>query len=216
LIRAELVDESLRLARLLRELMPDEREVRGLLALLVVTDARRATRVDARGQLVLLQDQDRSRWDRAAIAEAHQLIMASLRAGHGGRFTLQAAIGSLHAEATTYDETDWPQIVRLYDELLAIWPSPIVALNRAVAIEKVDGPTAALAIVTELELDGRLENYQYLPAIKAHLLNQLGRTEEADVANQRAAAIAENEIERDLLVARTSAVRPRSSDGSVN
>ncbi len=150
LVRTDLVDQSLHLARMLRELMPDEREVWGLLALLLVTDARRTTRVDAHGRLLRLEEQDRSQWDRSAIAEAHDLIVAGLRGGRPGRYVLQAAIASLYAEAPTYDQTDWPQILTLYDELLSVWPSPVVALNRTVAVAQVWGPAQALAEVEEL------------------------------------------------------------------
>ena len=131
--------------------MPGETEVRGLLALLLVTDARRATRADADGRLVRLSDQDRSPWDRAALAEADDLIVGCLRAGPPGRYVLQAAIASLYAEAPSYDQTDWPQIVALYDRLLEVWPSPVVALNRAVPLAMVAGPQAALAEVERLE-----------------------------------------------------------------
>ena len=130
---------------MLRALLPGEREAAGLLALLLVHEARRATRTDADGRLLRLEEQDRSRWDRALIAEADRLLVAALRAGPPGRFTLQAAIAALHAQAPTYDATDWPQILTLYDELLRVWPSPVVALNRAVALAMVDGPEVALA-----------------------------------------------------------------------
>src|SRR5262249_3717813 len=164
-VRADLVDQAMHLARMLRELVPGEPEVTGLLALLLVTDARRATRTGADGALVRLQDQDRSRWDRTALAQAEELIVGCLRAGRPGRYVLQAAIASLYADAPTYDETDWPQIVVLYDELLRVWPSPVVALNRAVPLAMVAGPDAALAEVERLERDERLTGYQYLPAI---------------------------------------------------
>ncbi|MGH3399928.1 MAG: RNA polymerase sigma factor, partial [Streptosporangiaceae bacterium] len=175
LVQAGLVDQALHLARMLRELLPDDTEVRGLLALLLVTDARRATRADDRGRLVRLPDQDRSRWDRAALSEARELIVASLSAGPPGRYVLQAAIASLYAEAPSYDQTDFPQIVELYDRLLEVWPSPVVALNRAVPLAMVRGPEAALAEVERLERDGRLAGYQYLPAVKADLLRRAGR-----------------------------------------
>ncbi len=186
LVRADLVDQALHLARMLRDLMPDEREVWGLLALLLVTDARRAGRVDADGRLLRLEDQDRSLWDRAAIAEAHGLIVDGLRGGRPGRYVLQAAIASLYAEAPTYDETDWAQIVTLYDELMVVWPSPVVALNRAVALAVVEGPAAALAEVEALERGGRLAGYRYLPATKADLLDRLGRHAEAGDAYRAA------------------------------
>jgi RNA polymerase sigma-70 factor (ECF subfamily) len=187
---------------MLRELMPDEREVWGLLALLLVTDARRSTRVDTRGRLLRLAEQDRSQWDRSAIAEAHGLIVDGLRGGRPGRYVLQAAIASVYAAAPAYDQTDWPQIVTLYDELLSVWPSPVVALNRTVAVAQVSGPAQALAEVEELEKDGRLAGYQYLPAIKADLLRRLGRTDEASVAYRQALELTSNEAEREFLAER--------------
>jgi RNA polymerase sigma-70 factor (ECF subfamily) len=202
LVRTDLVDQSVRLARMLRELMPDEREVRGLLALLLVTDARRATRVDADGRLLRLEDQDRSLWDRSAMSEAHGLIVDGLRGGRPGRYVLQAAIASLYAEAPSYDQTDWPQIVTLYDALLSVWPSPVVALNRTVAVSMVSGPTRALEEVAELEKDGRLGRYPYLPAIKADLLHRLGRWEEASVAFRQALELTANDAEREFLAER--------------
>lgn len=202
LLRTELVDQSLHLARMLRDLMPDEREVWGLLALLLVTDARRAGRVDSDGRLLRLEDQDRSLWDRAAISEAHTLIVDSLRGGHPGRYVLQAAIASLYAEAATYEETDWAQIVTLYDELLLAWPSPVVALNRAVAVAMVSGPGRALDEIHELEKDTRLARYQYLPSIKADLLQRLNRDDEAADAYRQALELTSNEAERAFLTER--------------
>jgi RNA polymerase sigma-70 factor (ECF subfamily) len=130
------VDRAIELCTVLVELMPDEREVRGLLALLLVTDARRATRVDEAGHLVLLEDQDRSRWDHAAIEQGRAMVLEALRGGRPGRFVIQAAIAALHAEAPSFAETDWAQIVDLYDLLLATWPSPVVALNRSAATRR--------------------------------------------------------------------------------
>jgi RNA polymerase sigma factor (sigma-70 family) len=202
LVRTELLGQALHLTRMLRELMPDEREVWGLLALLLVTDARRSTRVDTRGRLLRLAEQDRSQWDRSAIAEAHGLIVDGLRGGRPGRYVLQAAIASVYAAAPAYDQTDWPQIVTLYDELLSVWPSPVVALNRTVAVAQVSGPAQALAEVEELEKDGRLAGYQYLPAIKADLLRRLGRTDEASVAYRQALELTSNEAERQFLADR--------------
>ncbi len=202
LVRTDLIDQALRLARILRELMPDEREVRGLLALLLVTHARHATRVDDAGRLKRLEEQDRSQWDRAAIAEAHELIMDGLRGGRPGRYILQAAIASLYAEAPAYDQTDWQQIITLYDELQSVWPSPVVALNRAVAVSMVAGPAQALTELDELEKDARLKQYQYLPAIKADLLQRLGRSDEAAIAYQRALDLTSNEAERTFLTER--------------
>ncbi|MER6443492.1 sigma-70 family RNA polymerase sigma factor [Streptomyces sp. NPDC001185] len=202
LVRNDLVDQSLRLARMLRELMPDEREVWGLLALLLVTDARRATRVDSDGRLLRLEDQDRSLWDRSAMAEAHGLIVDALRGGRPGRHVLQAAIASLYAEAPSYDQTDWQQIITLYDELLSVWPSPVVALNRTVAVSMVAGPEQALNQVAALEKDGRLTRYPYLPAIKADLLQRLGRSEDASIAYCQALELAGNDTERAFLAER--------------
>jgi RNA polymerase sigma-70 factor, ECF subfamily len=199
LIRADLVDRALHLARMLSELMPGETEVRGLLALLLVTDARRATRVDAAGRLVRLADQDRSAWDRAALAEADAMIVDCLRAGPPGRYALQAAIASLYAEPASYDQTDWPQLLALYDRLLLVWPSPVVALNRTVPLAMVAGPGTALAEVERLERDERLAGYHYLSAIKADLLTRLGRGSAAAAAYRQALVLAVNDTERAFL-----------------
>jgi RNA polymerase sigma-70 factor, ECF subfamily len=199
LVRADLVDRAMHLAQMLRELMPGDTEVCGLHALLLVTDARRATRIGTDGRLIRLADQDRSQWDQAALAEANQEIIDCLRAGPPGRYILQAAIASLYAEAASYEQTDWPQILTLYDKLLDIWPSPVVALNRAVPLAMVYGPETALAEVEKLEQDGRLPAYQYLPAIKADLLGRLGRTREAGDAYRQAFTLAANEAERAFL-----------------
>jgi len=206
LVRADLVDRAIGLARMLRELMPDEREVRGLLALLLLTDARRATRTDAAGRLLLLEDQDRAQWDRAAIEEGISLVPGALRGGCPGRFALQAAIAALHAEAPSYATTDWPQVLALYGELLRAWPSPVVALNRIVALAEVDGPEAALAELDELGRDGRLASYHYLPAARAALLRRLGRRAEAADAYRAALELASNEAERDFLARRLAAL----------
>ncbi|HEX6872558.1 MAG TPA: DUF6596 domain-containing protein [Micromonosporaceae bacterium] len=202
LIRADLVDRALHLARMLLALMPDEPEVRGLLALLLLTDARRATRTDTAGRLLVLEAQDRSAWDRAAIDEGRRLVLAAFRTGRVGRYALQAAIASLHAIAASYAETDWSQVVGLYDELLKVWPSPVVALNRAVAVSMVDGPQAALDQIGALELDGRLATYHYLPAIRADLLRRLGRQGEAAAAYRAALDLVDNEAERQFLAGR--------------
>lgn len=200
--RTDLAERALDLARMLRVLLPRDTEVAGLLALLLVHDTRRATRADAGGRLVLLEDQDRSRWDRAQIAEADALITAALQAAPPGRFVLQAAIASLHAHAPTAADTDWPQILVLYDELLSVWPSPVVALNRAVALAEVDGPEAALREVERLEADGRLRTYRYLPATKADLLSRLGRDAEAAAAYRAALDLTANAAEREFLTER--------------
>jgi RNA polymerase sigma-70 factor (ECF subfamily) len=217
LVRADLVDRALHVTRMLLTLMPDEPEVRGLLALLLLTDARRATRTDARGRLLVLEEQDRSRWDPAAIAEGRDLAVGAFRTGRAGRYALQAAIAALHATAPSYAETDWPQVVRLYDQLLTVWPSPVVALNRAVAVSMADGPLAALDEVKTLEGDGRLAGYHYLPAVRADLLRRLGRRGEAADAYRAALDLADNEAEREFLAARLAEVvdsgTGRSSEG---
>jgi RNA polymerase sigma-70 factor, ECF subfamily len=207
LVRDELTLRALDLARMLLLLLPDEREAAGLLVLLLVHEARRATRTDPDGRLLRLAEQDRSAWDRELIAEADRLLVRTLRAGPPGRFTVQAAIAALHAQAPSYDETDWPQILTLYDELLRIWPSPVVALNRAVALAMVDGPGPALAEVEALEREGRLAGYRYLPSTKADLLHRLGRDAEAVTAYQAALALTGNEAEQEFLEQRLTAPR---------
>ena len=207
--RVDLVEESLRLARVLHELMPDEREVAGLLALLLAIDARRATRVGPDGTPCTLEHQDRTRWDRAMLAEAQGLIVAGLRGAPPGRYVLQAAIASLHAEAPTYADTDWDQILCLYDELLVAWPSPVVALNRAVALSMTAGPAPALDAVEALSADGRLRDYHYLFAVRADLLRRLGRDQEAVEADRAALSLVANDAERRLLLERLAgSVRP--------
>jgi RNA polymerase sigma-70 factor (ECF subfamily) len=206
LVRDEMTERALDLARMLRLLLPADGEVGGLLALLLVLHARRATRTDPGGRLLRLEEQDRSLWDRELIAEADALLVETLNAGPPGRFTLQAAIAALHAQAPSFEETDWPQIRTLYGELLRVWPSPVVALNRAVAVSMVDGPEAALALVAELEADGRLAGYRYLFATKADLLRRLGRDTEAVVAFRQALALTDNEVEQDFLTDRIRAL----------
>ena len=199
LVRAGVADEAVRLSRLAHERFPAEPETAGLLALCLATDARRDARVDDSGQAVRLADQDRANWDRRAIEEARRLVAPTLRDDDAGRYALQAAIALAHAEAPSFEDVDWEQIVRLYDRLLVAWPSPVVALNRAVAVAKTRGPAAALAEVEDLERDGRLGAYHYLPAVKAHLLEQLGRSREAEIANRRALELATNDVERAFL-----------------
>jgi RNA polymerase sigma-70 factor, ECF subfamily len=213
LVRADLVERALGLARMLRELMPDEREVRGLLALLLLTDARRATRAGADGRLLLLEEQDRSQWDHAAIGEGTSLVTGALRGHPGaagsaraGRFVLQAAIAAVHAEAPSYGETDWPQLLRLYDELLKAWPSPVVALNRAVVHAMVGGPEAGLADIDGIERDGRLAGYRYLPAARADLLRRLGRYQDAARAYRSALDLTTGDAERAFLARRIAEV----------
>ena len=187
--------EAIRLARILATLMPDESEVAGLLALLLLTESRRSSRLRPDGSLVLLGEQDRTRWDRALIEEGHAILRRCLRRNHPGPYQLQAAINAVHADARTVEETDWSQIVALYDQLLAVAPTPVVVLNRAIAIGELHGPAAALALVDELDLDG----YYPFHATRADLLWRLGRTSEAAAAYQRAAALAPTDAERDFL-----------------
>jgi RNA polymerase sigma-70 factor, ECF subfamily len=199
LVRAELVERAVALGRMLTGLMPDEREAAGLLALMLITDSRRDARLDDSGQLVLLEDQDRARWDREQIDRGHELVVAALRGGRPGRFALQAAIAGQHGRAPSREETDWTQILAFYDLLVAAWPSPVVALNRAVAVSMVHGPQAALDEVAAIEQGGRLAAYHYLPAAKADLLRRLGRADEAQVAYREALDLVGNEAERAFL-----------------
>jgi RNA polymerase sigma-70 factor, ECF subfamily len=209
LVRDDLVDRAISLARMLRELMPDEPEAAGLLALMLITDARRHTRADAAGNLLLLDQQDRSAWNSAQIAEGAVLVTEALRCGgRPGRFALQAAIAALHGEAPSYAATDWPQLLVLYDRLLLAWPSPVVALNRAVVTSMVSGPEAALDELAKLEADGRLDGYHYLPAAKADLLRQLGRRADALRAYQAAHKLTENPAEQAFLARRIAQCLP--------
>jgi RNA polymerase sigma-70 factor (ECF subfamily) len=192
---AGLCSEAIRLARVLTTLMPDEPEAAGLLALLLLTESRRAARLRPDGSLVLLGEQDRRRWDRALIDEGHAIVRWCLGRNRPGAYQLQAAINAVHADAATFEQTDWSQIVALYDQLLAVVPTPVVALNRAIAIGEVQGPAAALALVDELDL----ETYHPFHATRADLLSRLGRSDEAAAANERAAALAPTEAERDFL-----------------
>jgi RNA polymerase sigma-70 factor (ECF subfamily) len=202
LMREDLLARALDLGRMLALLLPEDREVRGLLALLLVHHARRGARTDPDGRLVLLADQDRSAWDRAAIEEADRLLVASLHAGPPGPFTLEAAIAALHAQAPSFEATDWPQIVTLYGALLRAWPSPVVALNRAIAVSMADGPAVALPEVEALERDERLAGYRYLPAAKADILRRLGRRDEAAAAYRDALELTGNAAERAVLESR--------------
>jgi RNA polymerase sigma-70 factor, ECF subfamily len=192
LVRADLCAEAIRLGRLLAELMPDEPEVLGLLALMLLTEARRAARTDDAGALVRLADQDRSRWDRALVAEGHQLVRHCLRRDQPGPYQLQAAINAVHTSAPTAADTDWAQIVALYDQLAAVDPSPVVALNRAVAVAEVDGPQPALDVVDDLPLVG----YHVFHAVRAELLRRLGRVEESAIELDAAIAGADNAATR--------------------
>ncbi|MBM0202184.1 sigma-70 family RNA polymerase sigma factor [Micromonospora sp. STR1s_5] len=203
LIRADLCAEAIRLARELAALMPDEPEVLGLLALLLLTEARRPARLGPTGDLVLLADQDRSLWNRSLIAEGHDLVRRCLRRNRPGPYQIQAAIGAVHTDGAA---TDWPQVLALYDQLLALTPTPVVALNRAVAVAEVHGPAVALAVLEGIDLSG----YHRLPATRADLLARLGRNDEARAAYDQAAALATNETERAYLqTRRTELTRER-------
>src|SRR5215467_4094514 len=195
LIRSELCAEAIRLARLLAELMPDEPEVLGLLALLLLTGSRSQARTGPDGSLVLLGDQDRSRWDHAMIAEGQNLVRACLRRNQPGPYQLQAAINAVHSDAATAADTDWGQILALYDQLLAVTPTPVVALNRLVAVSEVHGPGLALDLADQLGLDG----YHLFHATRADLLRRLGRRDDAAEAYDAAIARAANSAERSFL-----------------
>jgi RNA polymerase sigma-70 factor, ECF subfamily len=198
LVRQELSTEAVRLGRVLAELMPDEPEVLGLLALMLLVDARRAARTTPDGALVLLADQDRGRWDGDLIAEGQALVRHCLRRNRPGPYQLQAAINAVHSDAADAAATDWRQILALYDQLLALAPGPVVALNRAVAVAEVEGPAAALALVDPLGLD----SYHLFHAIRADLLRRLGRDAEAALAYDAAIARAQNAAERAFLEGR--------------
>jgi RNA polymerase sigma-70 factor (ECF subfamily) len=207
LIRPDLEDEAIRLARILRRLLAGEREVAGLLALVLLIDARRDARVDSNGHLILLGDQDRSRWRRDLIEEGRRHLVFALTGTSPGPYALQAAIAALHDEAADVATTDWPQIVALYNVLQSIAPSPMVDLNRAVAVSLVDGPGAGLALLDGLMADGRLNGYYMLHAARADLLHKLRRDGEAADAYRRALQLVGNDAERAFLAARLSEVR---------
>ena len=205
LIRADLCAEAIRLGRLLAGLMPDEPEVTGLLALMLLAESRRAARTSADGGLVRLADQDRSRWDRTLIAEGQALVRRCLRLGMPGPYQIQAAINAVHSDAPTAAATDWAQITALYDQLLAVAPSPVVALHRAVAVAEVAGPGPALALVDELDLG----SYYLFHAVRADLLRRLGRGAEAAAAYDAAISRTGNAAERDFLRQRRQALPRR-------
>jgi len=202
LVRRDLVERSLDLARMLRALLPTDADVAGLLALILLTDARSATRVAQDGRLLLLSEQDRTQWDREAISEGVALVREALRRRPPGRFALMAAIAAVHAEAPTWQNTDWREVVALYDLLVQIWPSPVVALNRAVAVGLADGPDAGLEALDALAAELQLAGYGYLAAARADFLRRLGRTAEARSFYEEALLLTENTIERDFLATR--------------
>ena len=202
LTREDLCAEAIRLGRLLAGLMPDEGEVAGLLALMLLIESRRATRTTGDGGLVLLADQDRSRWDHGLIAEGQAIVRRCLRRNQPGPYQIQAAINAVHSDAPSVAATDWGQILQLYDQLTVITPGPVVALNRAVAVAEVDGPAAALTLVDRLDL----QDYYLFHAIRADLLRRLGRDGEAALAYGAAIARAGNATERDFLERRRQEV----------
>ena len=202
LVRDDLTRRALLLTRMLHTLLPTP-EVGGLLALILLGEARKTTRTHD-GRLVLLEHQDRSRWDRNLIDEALSLVRQALRAGPPGQYALQAAIAAVHADAMSYEETDWREIAALYALLQQRWPSPIVALNRAVAIGLSDGPEAGLRALDALAEEPMLATYGYFPAARADFLRRLGRTSEARVAYGEALLLTENEVEREFLQSRLS------------
>ncbi|HVB94382.1 MAG TPA: RNA polymerase sigma factor [Acidimicrobiales bacterium] len=202
LVREDLCAEAIRLGRLLTDLMPDEPEVGGLLALMLLTHSRRGARTAPDGSLVLLPDQDRSRWDPALVEEGQALVRTSIRRNQPGPYQIQAAINAVHSDASTAAETDWTQILRLYDQLMEHAPTPVVALNRAVALAEVVGPEEALDVIDRLDLDG----YHLFHAARADLLQRLGREADAASAYRAALAIATNDAERTFLERRRQAV----------
>ena len=205
----DLRTEAVRLARAMASLMPDEAEVAGLLALLLLTESRRPARFSRDGTLILLGDQDRADWDRAMIEEGQAIVRACLRRNRPGPYQIQAAINAVHVDAASIESTDWGQILALYDQLLAVSPTPVVALNRAIALGEVHGPDAALVLVDDLELDG----YHLFHATRADLLRRLGRSAEAGEAYARATELAPNDTERAFLEGRLAAMGRVSSDG---
>ena len=205
-VRRELSSEAIRLTRLVAELLPDEPEARGLLALMLLSDARRAARVGPDGELVLLEDQDRRRWDRARIDEGLRLVAAGSAHRPVGAYGLQAAIAAVHDEAPSWDATDWPRIVALYRLLAAVDPTPVVQLNLAVAVAMVDGPAVGLALIDGLAGGGSLDGYPYLHSARAELLRRLGRWSEAAEAYRRARDLTANHRERAFLARRLAEV----------
>ena len=202
LIRGDLCGEAIRLARILVQLMPDEGEAQGLLALLVLTEARAPARAAVDGSLVRLGDQDRALWTRSLIVEGHSIVRACLRRNMPGQYQIQAAIAAVHADAVTASATDWSQIVQLYDQLVGFTPTPIVALNRAIAVAELDGPAASLAILDQLDLD----DYHLYHAARADMLQRLHREDAAVAAFDRALSLATNDVERDYLQLRRGTV----------
>ena len=206
LTRPDLAERGVELARILRALLPADPDVAGLLALVLLTDARRPARVDGAGELVLLADQDRSSWDHVAIAEGVALVTEALTPRPPGRFALMAAIAAIHDESPSWAETDWDAILALYDLLRAAWPTPVVELNRAIALGFAAGPEAGLVELDALAADPRLARYPYLAAARADFLMRLGRPADARIAYDEALILTDNEVEREFLAARALAL----------
>lgn len=206
--RVDLSDEAIRLGRLLLELLPVP-EVQGLLALMLLHESRRQARTDQNGDLILLEDQDRTLWNQNLIREGISFVETALRSGRFGTYTLQAAIAAVHAEAETPQQTDWPQIVALYDRLLVLEPSPVIHLNRAVAIAMRDGPAAGLALLERIQRETELTGYYWLYSAQADLYRRLGNTDEATVAYQKALELTQLEPERRFLRKRLMEVRQK-------
>ena len=210
LMRRDLVERALDLARMLAALLPEDPGVLGLLALILLTDARRDTRLGTDGGLRLLAEQDRTQWDHAAIREGAELVRCALRHRPPGRFALMAAIAAVHSEAPTWDDTDWHEVVGLYDVLVQIWPSPVVALNRAVAVGFEQGPAAGLAALEPLTAEPQLAGYGYLAAARADFLRRLGRDAEARQAYEEALLMTENRAEQLFLAGRLAEITERN------
>ena len=213
LIRRELCAEAIRLARVLATLLPSEPEVLGLLALMLLTDARRPAREGVNGELVLLEDQDRAIWDRAEIAEGASLVERALRMGRVGPYQLQAAIAAVHDEAESSDATDWPQVLGLYEVLGRVAPSPVVTLNRAVAVAHLGGPASGLAAMDALAGDPAMAEYRFFHGARAELLRRLGRTADTLAAYDRALALGPNQAEAAFLAARRQATIAAATAG---
>jgi RNA polymerase sigma-70 factor (ECF subfamily) len=209
ILRPELCDEAIRLGRLLVALMPDESEAIGLLALMLLQHSRRDARVNASGEIVLLEDQDRSTWDREMIDEGLDLVRRALRRGEPGPYLLQAAIAALHAEPASFHQTDWRQIVTLYDLLIERAPSPVIELNRAIALAMHNGAGAGLELIDELLAEGRLERFHLLHSARAELLRRVGRTDEAEDAYRRALSFRQSDPERRFLERRLAQLQAR-------
>jgi RNA polymerase sigma-70 factor (ECF subfamily) len=212
LIRVSLCDEAIRLGRLLTELIPNEPEALGLLSLMLLNNARRSARVDTSGELVTLEEQDRSLWDRAAIQDGCEILDTAMNLRRPGPYQLLAAIAACHDTATTPEQTDWVEIAALYQQLERMTPSPVIALNRAVAIAMADGPAAGLARVEQIETTGDLAGYYLLPATRADLLRRLGRHQEAREAYRHALALVPTDTERRYLTRRLDQIAQQNEE----